>query len=482
VPSEVWFASSEAKPLVQTGGLADVLGALPAALARLGYGIRRFLPAYGCIDREGFDYERSDLAVPLGPGRVPVRFLTRSEPDGVRTTLVECEELFGREGIYGPPGGEYPDNARRFTLFCRALCERARRGQGIPHILHLHDWHAALAPLFVRLASSWSKPPKTVLTIHNLGYQGHFGAADMDWLSLPDDLRERLFRPEGIEYYGGINFLKAGILYADRITTVSPAYAREILTPEFGWGLEGLLRQRASDLVGILNGADYGLWDPTRDPHLPRTYGADSLEGKEEARRALRERFGLPQSMRPVLGVVSRLVRQKGIDVLVQAAPELLDAGADLVVLGAGESEIVHDLEKLRRHRPESVGLHIGYSEKLSHQIVGGSDLFLVPSRYEPCGLTQMHALKYGTIPVVHRTGGLGDTVRDEGEAPGRGTGFVFGDLAAESLAGAVRRALALREADAAGWRALQRRAMTEVFSWAKAAARYGDLYQELVG
>ncbi|HEV8375156.1 MAG TPA: glycogen/starch synthase, partial [Candidatus Polarisedimenticolia bacterium] len=267
--AEIWMAASEARPLAQTGGLADVLRALPDALARRGHPVRRFIPAYGGIDRSGFEREPEDLAVPLGPAHVPAAFLSRREPSGVVTTLVENAELFGREGIYGPPGGEYSDNARRFTFFARALVERIARALRPPDVLHVHDWHAALAPLLVRFASSSRRPPRTVLTIHNLGYQGEFGAGEMEWLSLPPAAREGVFRTEGIEFYGGINFLKAGIVYADALTTVSPTYAREILTPEQGCRLDGLLRWQVPKLHGILNGADYELWGPSRDPHLP---------------------------------------------------------------------------------------------------------------------------------------------------------------------------------------------------------------------
>ena len=475
------MVAAEAAPLAQAGGLGDVLRALPAALARLGFQVRRFLPAYGSVERAGFEYEEMNLAVPLGPARLPVRFLSRQEPGGVRTTLVECEELFAREGLYGTPAASYPDNARRFTLLGRAVCERARRAARPPAVLHAHDWHAALVPMFARFSGSGPAPPRTVLTIHNLGYQGRFPASEMDWLSLRDGAREEIFHSGGIEDHGGVNFLKAGLRCADRLTTVSPTHAREILTGEFGWGLDGMLRERAGDLVGILNGADYEVWNPGSDPHLPRPYGPAALAAKEASKRALRERIGLPPSDRPLAGVVSRLVAQKGIDLLARGAGALLAAGADLAVLGAGEPEIVQALEALQHGHPGRVRLRLGYDEPFSHLVVAGSDLILVPSRYEPCGLVQMHALRYGAIPVVHRTGGLADTVRDEGEMPGRGTGFVFDGLGPDSLAAAVRRALSLRRSDPAGWRALQQRAMAEDFSWDKAAANYAELYRRLI-
>ena len=476
------MVAAEAAPCAQVGGLGDVLRALPGALAARGFRVRRFLPAYGSVDRTGFAEEDGHLAVPLGPARTPVRFLSRSDTPDVTTTLLLCEELFAREGIYGPPGGEYPDNARRFALLSRAVCERARRAEKPPDILHAHDWHAALVPLFARLAPRGRRRPATVLTIHNLGYQGTFDAGALTWLSLPDGAHREALAAGGIAADGGVNFLKTGLAWADRLTTVSPRHAREIVTPEFGWGLDVMLRGRAGALSGILNGADYGGWDPATDRRLPKTYGPETLERKAAAKRALVKRLGLAAAADALVGVVGRLVPQKGFDVLVAAAPALLSEGCALVVLGAGDPELVGAFRDLERRHPGRTAVHVGYDDDLAHLIVAGSDLLAVPSRYEPCGLVQMHALRYGTIPVVHKTGGLADTVRDESEAPGRGTGFVFEPLTPETLASAVRRALSLRRSDPRAWRALQRRAMAEDFSWAKAAARYAELYRDLLG
>jgi starch synthase len=475
------MAAAEAAPYAQTGGMGDVLRALPAALARAGTQVELLLPAYGGIDRTGFDYEDVNLAVPLGPARVPVRFLRRAAGPGPSVVLVECEEMFAREGLYGPPGGEHPDNARRFALFCRAVAERARRAVEPPGVLHLHDWHAALVPLFVRFTDGWKRRPRTLLTIHNLAYQGRFGAHETDWLSLRPGALAEVFRPDGLEDHGGINFLKAGLAWADRLGTVSPAHAREILTPEHGWGLDPILRRRAGDLTGILNGADYEVWNPAADRHLPCPYDARALEARRHSSRALRERLGLPPSDRPILGVVGRLVHQKGTDVLAQAVPALLEAGADLVVLGTGGPELERALTALRGAYPQRVGLRLGFDEPLSHLVVAGSDLLLVPSLYEPCGLVQMHALRYGTPPVAHRTGGLADTVRDVRDDPAAGTGFLFSGLSAESLTATVRQALEMRRADPERWRRLQERAMAEDFSWERAAAAYLDLYRRMI-
>ncbi len=476
------MVASESAPLAQVGGLADVTRALPPALVRNGLAVTRFLPAYGSIDRAGFLRHPGTLAVPLGPARTPVRFLSRTEPDGVRTMLVECEELFARDGIYDGAWGVHDDNARRFALLSRAVCELAANAPKPPDILHGHDWHAALLPLFARFA--WRGPgrrPGTVLTIHNMGYQGQFDASEIQWISQdPGTAGWLLDGAHGMGHDWGISFLKAGLRFADRLTAVSPRYAWEITTPEGGFGLDDVARSRGGDLVGILNGADYDIWDPSRDPHLPQTYGPETFERKAASRRALAEAFHLPRSGRPLIGVVSRLAHQKGIDLFLAAGPAIVRAGADIVVLGSGDGDLVGGLEWLRHTHPENVGIYIGYDTRLSHLVVAGSDLLLVPSRYEPCGLTQMHALRYGTIPVVRRTGGLSDTVRDEPSAPGRGTGFVFDDLTAAALAGAAMAGLKMRAADPAGWSALQMRAMAEDFSWDRAAGQYAALYRTI--
>ena len=477
--------AAEAGPWAQTGGLADVLRALPPALARRGHRVRVFLPAYGRIARDGFEAAPAEdhQAIPLGIGRVPARFPTRPIAPGVRLTLVLNEELFGRDGLYGPQGGDYPDNARRFAFLARAVVELARRAPRAPDVLHGHDWHAGLAPLFARRLTAWpSGRPALVHTIHNMGYQGPFGAEEMDWIALGGPLRDALFRyDDGIEFEGGINFLKAALAESDRLTAVSPRYAWEITTREGGFGLHDLARRRGRDLIGILNGADYDRWDPSRDRHLPRPYGPATLEVQSESRRALRAAFGLgPDRGGPIFGVVSRLVHQKGMDLLLGAAPAILRAGGDLVVLGAGDGAIVAGLERLLRDHPGRVGIFIGFDEPRSHLVVAGSDLMLIPSRYEPCGLVQMHAMRYGTIPIVHRTGGLADTVRDEDEHPGRGTGFVFDSLDPDGLAHAAHRAMVHRARDPRVWEALRRRAMAEDFSWDRAAGEYEGLYRGL--
>ena len=486
-PLAIWMVAAEAAPYAQTGGLADVLRALPPALAKRGHEVRVLLPAYGGIDRKGFAYdaEADHLDVPVGIGRVPVRAVSRRLSPGVTLTLLVNEELFGRRGYYGAGGGDFPDNARRFAGLAAASVTLAARAARTPDVLHGHDWHAGLLPLLARAHGGWraGRPPATVHTIHNMGYQGHFADRDVDWVAPRGRLRDAVFRTEGIEYRGGINYMKAGLLYADRLTAVSPRYAWEITTPEGGFGLHDVARGRGAALAGILNGADYDRWDPATDRHLEERYDARTLERKEASRRALRAAFGLDGETpeRPILGVVSRLVDQKGIDLVLEASPWLLRTRADLVVLGSGDPRIVEGLENLRRMFPKRVGIFIGFNEPLSHQVVAGSDLLLIPSRYEPCGLVQMHAMRYGTIPIVHRTGGLADTVRDEGEAPGQGTGFVFDGVHPGALAHAVERAVTLRATEPKAWEALRRRAIATDFSWDRSAAAYESLYLGIV-
>ncbi|MEW6775494.1 MAG: glycogen synthase GlgA [Bdellovibrionota bacterium] len=482
-PLTLWMISSEITPYAQTGGLGDVLSALPAALAQKGHRVRRFLPGYGQVDRTGFQTDPEKIVIPSGPDSLSVSFSSKKEPSGVITTLIECPELFGnRRGIYGDSNADFPDNARRFSLFSRAVCELAANAENPPDILHGHDWHAALVPLFAKFTCSWRRAPKTVFTIHNLGYQGRFPEGELQWLSLPENVRNEVFRMEGIEYFGDVNFLKAALLYSDKLTTVSPTYAREILTPEHGAGLDGVLRKRAADLSGILNGVDYGVWNPETDALIPRKYGASSSkEGKRAARAALEKDFTLPPSNRPLLGVVSRLVHQKGIDVFLEAVPALLEVGVDLAILGAGDQGLVDTLERLRRSFPGRIGVFIGYNERASHFVFAGSDALLVPSRYEPCGLTQLYALRYGTLPIAHRTGGLADSICDLEEDPSGGTGFLFSPLTTAALAHAVRRAVSLWRENPAEWRAAQKRAVEQEFSWDKAASRYETLYRQLV-
>ena len=462
----ILHVASEVVPFSKTGGLADVLGALPAAQAALGHTVTVVTPAH-----------RSDLGTkPPGAPAGSIKALGQratvmaAAHRGVEVLLLECPQLYVRPALYSLADGEYPDNAQRFAFLAKAALELAlERGADV---LHAHDWQAALAPLVARHDRA---PIATVLTVHNLGYQGVFPP----WVVPACELPEELFGLDGLEFYGKANFLKGGLVSASAITTVSPTYAEEILTPRLGCGLEGVLATRREALTGILNGLDTETWDPARDPSLPQRYDAGTVaEGKTAARRALALAAGLAEGERPIAGMVSRLAEQKGADLVAAAVEPALALGFDVVVLGTGErryEDLLRGAEAAYRGR---VRLFRRFDEDLAHLIYAGSDVFLMPSRYEPCGLGQMSAMRYGTLPVVNRTGGLADTVTDAATADG--TGFVLEELTPEALVDALRRAMAvLREPERLA--ALRRTAMSRDFSWAASARRYVELYERVI-
>jgi starch synthase len=481
----VLFAIAELYPWVKTGGLGDVAAALPPALAAEGVDVRLLLPGFpGFLDAFPGIADRLRLATPFAAERVRVAG-ARLPQSGLVAYLVDHPPFYDRPGSpYGDPAGrDWPDNHRRFGLFgwvAAALALGADK-EWVPDILHGHDWHAGLAPAYLA-ARQGAAPalPASIFTVHNLAFQGLFPAARFPELSLPASY----FAIGGVEFYGQVSFLKAGLQYADRLTTVSPSYAREIATPAFGAGLDGLLRRRADVLSGILNGVDPAIWDPKRDPSLPHPYSARRpLEGKRAAKRALARRLGLEGGDdAPLFGVVSRLVPQKGLDLLLAALPGLVAEGGELALLGSGDSDLEQGFAAMREAYPGRVGVEIGYDESLAHLIVGGADVIVVPSRFEPCGLTQLYALRYGTLPLVHRVGGLADTIVDataESLAAGEATGFAFDGADAQSLLSAVGRAVALYR-DRGAWRQMMRRAMTRDFSWTQSARQYLALYQSL--
>lgn len=479
----ILFAASEAFPLVKTGGLADVAGALPAALAAHGVDVRLMLPAYpGCLD--GANKKRDGLVLGDLLGCGDTRLIEAEMPDtGVPLLLVDNPGLFRRPG--GPyqdvSGRDWPDNDLRFAVLSMAAARVAIGGANRawrPDILHVHDWQTGLAAAYVKLAGA--PAVKTVFTIHNLQYRGLFGADALGRLGLP----LHAFAMDGVEFHGDVSLLKAGLVYADQVTTVSPTYAREIQSPEGGCGLDGLLRHRSADLSGHVNGVDYGYWSPEIDVFLRHRYSAADLSGKAREKAALCSDLGLEGGERPLIGVVSRLTDQKGIDLVIAAAPALLAEGAQIAILGSGDGHLEQALDRLsREHR--GIAFRRGYDEPLAHRIIAGADLFAMPSRFEPCGLTQMYAMRYGTPPVVRRTGGLADTVRDAAPDDGNdardedGTGFVFDAADADALLAALRRGLALYR-DGDRWRLLQARAMAEDFGWPRTAVAYRRLYEDL--
>jgi starch synthase len=470
----ILMVASEAVPFAKTGGLADVAGALPRALARLGHDVEVVMPRYRGItagERVG------RITVTLGNQPLDAGVFAVSS-DGVRTVFIDRPAYFDREGVYGTQGQDYADNPERFAFLAHAALRWAALTGARHDVIHAHDWQAGLVPVILSMApqTALARVP-VVFTIHNLAYQGVFEGEWLPRLGLGDSL----MRIDGMEYWGRISFLKAGIVFSRMVTTVSPRYAEEIQTPQYGFGFDGILRERASKLVGILNGIDYELWNPAHDPHLPQPYDVDSIEGKTAAKRRVLEVFGFPVNdaamARPLVGMVSRLVDQKGFDLLQAGADELPQLGASFVLLGTGDRRYEDLWRGLARRFPEVVAAHIGFDEGLAHLIEGGADIFLMPSQFEPCGLNQMYSLRYGTVPLVRATGGLYDTVKNYDAVTGEGTGFTFDDYTPEALLGTLRWALGVyRERDA--WRRVQRTGMQQDHSWDSSARAYVKVYE----
>jgi len=474
--------TSELAPLAKVGGLADVLAALPRELQALGHEVEVYLPLYRRVRESGVDLAPVPAlqGLPLRLGRHALQYsiLTARLPDSTfDVRLVDCPALYDRPGVYTQDADEH----LRFLLLTRAAIECCQRTQWAPDILHSHDWQTALAPLYLKTIYGWDRlfeRTRTVLTIHNLGYQGTFAAGILPDLSLGD--AAHMLHQEDLQA-GRIGFLKTGIAYADSLTTVSPTYAREIQGERLGMGLDGLLRQRESSLIGILNGVDTREWDPRTDRHLAARYSVKSLWRKEKNKEQLLKSLGLPYTKAvPVVGIVSRLSAQKGIELLDPVIPELL-AGRDLrfVALGSGEPKLEQLLQGIQARFPKRACFYRGFSEVLAHQIEGGADLFLMPSLYEPCGLNQMYSMRYGTAPVVRATGGLADTVRTFDPATLEGTGFVFEHFTGDGLRWALKLGLSVYD-DPKAWRRLQANAMGVDFSWAHAAREYESLYQRM--
>jgi len=469
--SKILMVASEAAPWAKVGGLADVVSALAAALRELGHEVAVVLPRYRSVSVEGAPRIYQDLRVWFGPVNYCCDVYRRD--NGASYLLVDCPPLYDRAGIYGPPGADFPDNHVRYAVLARAALTLARHVFR-PRILHCHDWQAALTPVYLRTIFRYDPTfaaVRTVLTIHNLGYQGIFPEESLPEIGLDGEAAA----VAGLEHFGRVNLLKGAILSSDRITTVSPTYAREIQTPELGFGLDELLRQRSDVLTGILNGADYSEWNPETDPHIAAHYSAEDLSGKGICKRDLLAELGLPeQPERPVIGMVSRLDSQKGFDLIREAAGELLAEDVTLVVLGTGHPEYEQFLRELAAAHPDRVAVRITFDERLAHKIEAGADIFLMPSRYEPCGLNQIYSLRYGTAPVVRATGGLADTVDET-------TGFRFHEYSARAMMEAVRAALAAWR-DRPRWEAMIRTGMRKDFSWKASAAAYSALFRELGG
>ena len=479
----VLFVASEGLPFSKTGGLADVVEALPKALVQLGHEVAIVLPRYRSVGKTAVAKVASpSLTVPMGATlRFPSIGESAPQPSGVRYFFVDDPEYFDREQLYGTPAGDYPDNAERFAELARAAIEVAKQ-LWAPDVIHCHDWQSALVPVLMR--TLYADDPAlrdvpVVFTIHNMGYHGLFPKEILEEVGLP----ETVFAFDGMEFFGKVNYLKGGLEYSDYLTTVSRKYAEEIQTPEYGHGLDGVVRGRADRLVGILNGVDYSVWSPENDTLIAARYSAKDLSGKQACKKDLLKAFGLPEGppqgkmSRPLLGIVSRFADQKGFDLLAQTADALLQEDLAIVALGKGEAKYEKIFRELAARFPEKLAVKIDYDNTLAHKIEAGADMFLMPSRYEPCGLNQIYSLRYGTVPVVRATGGLDDTIEPFDKKTGAGTGFKFHEYAGEQLLAALHEALAAYR-DAASWRRLQSNGMAKDFSWNISAGEYVRLYE----
>ena len=475
-PLSILMVTPEAHPFAKTGGLAEVTAALSDALARIGHAVTLVLPRYHGSTLDGAAWLQGRIR--LG-GRVqPVAFLEKEVASGKTVVLVDVPELFDREALYGTADGDYPDNPWRFAVFSRAALEYARMKSWRPSIIHAHDWQAGLVPVYQKMELSddpFVGGVPAVFTVHNLAFQGIFPVTTLPAIGLPYDV----LHVQAMEYWGNISYLKGGINFSEKITTVSPGYAKEIVSPELGFGLDGVLTRRADDLVGILNGIDTSRWTPKDDEFVPASFSADDLAGKREAKRALLATVGLPATSdalaRPLIGLISRLTDQKGFDLIAAAADELMTLEATWVMLGSGERRFEDAWRALAARHPERVAATIGFDERLAHLIEAGADMFLMPSRFEPCGLNQLYSLRYGTVPIVRATGGLDDTVQDVATSA-EGTGFKFRNYTPAALVDAVRRALEVH-GNPDLWRAIQRRGMQQDHSWDASAREYVKLY-----
>ena len=482
-PLKILAVASEVVPFSKTGGLADVMGSLPAALKRAGHDVRVVTPRYYSIDRHqrGLRYLGS-MAVAMGPlGVLSVKVL-EGENDGVPVYFLDCERFYGRLGIYNDYNGQgYGDNDQRFALLSRAALVLCHHLDFTPDVIHVNDWQTSAIP--VMLNTNFREDRRfantaTVLTIHNMQHQGICGRGVLDVLGVGDEV----FHAGGVEYHGNVNLLKGGIYHSTLLNTVSEGYAREIRTPEYGYKLDGVIRDRGEDLRGIVNGIDEGVWNPSSDPVIASHYSADDLSGKAACKADLQRQFGLPvRADVPLIGLVSRLVYQKGVDVLAAAMPHILELDVQVAFLGSGEGWTHDYFPRLAHARPGKMGCFIGYSEPLAHKIEAGSDFFLMPSRFEPCGLNQLYSLRYGTLPIVRATGGLDDTVENFNEQTLSGTGFKFHDLTPGAIVDTVGWAVHTYYNRPDAMAALIQQAMAQSFSWERSARAYEQLFREAV-
>jgi len=482
----ILIVGSEAAPYARTGGLGDVLGALPAALARHGHDVRVFLPHYARTTYGPARFVPLDWSVEArvnGTFRSASVGFIKNRKSNVEYYFVGNDTYFERDSLYTDPdtGSDYKDNDERFTFFCRSTLEAARKLNFRPDIIHVHDWQTALIPALLKTelkSDPFYANVRSVFTIHNMAYQGVFPTDRWDVFGLPNDL---MAATGPFEFYDKINLLKSAIVYSDLITTVSPRYAEEIQqSADLGCGLDGVLRSRSADVRGILNGVDYTVWSPSRDKKIPYNYHLSNLSGKRMNRVELLGETNLPiRENAPVLGIISRLVDQKGLDLIAGAADELFDMNIQMILLGTGKDKYHKLFAELERKYPDKLKCYFTFDDKLAHKIEAAADIFLMPSKFEPCGLNQMYSLKYGTVPIVRKVGGLADTVTDYDPQTGEGTGFVFEDYTADALLATVKRAVDLFQKKRK-WMKLMKAGMKKDFSWDKSASRYSDLFEEV--
>ncbi|MGA1825581.1 MAG: glycogen synthase GlgA [bacterium] len=479
---KILFAASEIAPLAKTGGLADVAGSLPAALAALGHEVKAVMPFYKMVKQNAQSIKniKKKIEVPIA-NRIEIAAIDSTViSDNVETFLIRNDNYYGRDGLYQNAEGDYKDNAERFIFFSRAILEMVKTINFKPDIIHCNDWQTGLIPTYLKTLyrdEAMLNRIATIFSIHNLGYQGLFWALDMPLSNLPWDV----FTPEGLEFYGKISYLKAGIVYSDLISTVSKGYSNEIQTPEYGLGMEGVLQYRKDDLYGILNGADYQNWSPKKDQYIAAKYDEKNLDNKLKCKMDLLKEYNLKATANvPVIGMISRLADQKGFDILTEKLNEIMKLNIRLVLLGTGDKKY-HDLfTNLAKKYPQKLGVKLAFDNTLAHKIEAGSDMYLMPSKYEPCGLNQIYSLRYGTIPIVRATGGLDDTIIDLRKNPTKGNGFKFSHYTGNDLLKAVKDAVAaFRNQET--WKSYMVRCMGMDYSWKKSAKEYINIYKKAI-
>jgi starch synthase len=477
----VLMITPEVTPFAQTGGLGEVLSALPAALTKLGVEVDVLMPKYRGISAENLDLEdlHVNIEVTLNAKPVSASLWQFQDKRGPRYLFLGCDEYYDRDHLYGTSDGDYEDNSERFVFLTRAAIEMALSRKIHYDIFHSHDWQASLVPVYLRTLYAGEplfEASAATLTIHNLGFQGIFWSLDMPLVGVGWEF----FTPRHMEFHGKLNFLKSGIIFSDRVNTVSPGYRDEILTPEFGFGLEGVLQEKGPRLAGILNGVDYTVWNPETDEHIEANYGPKDLSGKARCKADLQKIADLPvRADVPLIGMVSRLSSQKGIDLLEAAVPYLMERDVQLVLLGTGEERYARTFRTIREQHGDKVGIFLSYDYQVAHKIFAGSDMLLVPSRYEPCGINQLYALKYGSVPVVRATGGLRDTVEQYDATTATGTGFVFERADASACLESLMAAVDLYVGKPDAWRALMLSGMSQEFSWDRSAREYLKMYEQ---